>query len=174
MKRLSILVLIFGFLTACKKDGCTDSTATNYDSKSNGSGNCEYTTPCEAPISDVTSVEITPTFEIYFESVDTTNTHNNTININLSNQNDSTDFDLTYSISLGDSQLESQRLTLDVVYTIKTTNATNNVEFDFNVYLNSDGIYDIQLANQTTDNGKVGVYFQFYPNSNTFAIKILV
>ena len=70
--------------------------------------------------------------------------------------------------------MESKRLTLDDVYTIKTTNATNNVEFDFNVYLNSNGIYDIQPANQTTDNGTVGVSFQFYPNSNTFGIKILV
>lgn len=176
MKNLITLLLVSSVLIACKKEGCTDEKATNYNSKSNGKGVCVYPTVCNNTPVDSTSNEPTEIggFAIYAKSTNNSNSHNSTVNYTLSNPNDLNEINISKSIGLNSTELLTERLKLDVVYSIKTTNVSNNVEFDFKISSVSEGIYEIQIINSTSDNGTVGISFEYHPNSTTFGIEFLV
>lgn len=176
MKNLITLLLVSSVLTACKKEGCTDETATNYDSKSNGKGECVYPTVCNSTSVDSVSVETTEIdgFAIYAKSTNNSNSHNSTVNYTLSNPNDLNEINISKSIGLSSSELLTERLKLNITYSIKTTNVANNVEFDFKISLVSEGIYEVEILNSTSDNGTVGISFEYHPISTTFGIEFLV
>ncbi len=72
MKKITticISLIVIGFASSCKKEGCTDENATNYDSKAKkDNGTCTYPEP--EPIKEATEPETyTPTFTGEFASL---------------------------------------------------------------------------------------------------------
>jgi len=187
MKNLiTVLAAVLLVLTvSCKKQGCTDPTADNYNEKSNGKGVCFHTNPNEGTFNGVDSstpvtvnpsegtapVTVDPNKTFGFNVAVTDSTivenglggttlttdfnHNGSVKYTLTN-NDELTIDKTAPIG---TELFSDRLRQGTTYTISTINCADNVSFDFEVKANL-------MINQ---NGETVVVYSavVLPNSTT-------